>query len=1055
MLKKTHQQVAITAQILILGLLSGLTVVVNAEELSQSGCVLCGHITDSAAGQAVTDATLTASADGQPVANVEADANGFYCFKKIAKDGDCKITIDSNEYVGIYDYDKMPDVNLKKDSKLIRDFKLSRACMLKVQVVDEANQPIEKAELTVNYPSDEKIKNIGGDSLHRYTDKEGYCLVGGIPPGNKSCLITAVHGKKTVTKSSSSGNYRQMQWDYAPGKMVIVLNDPEVMESGKIVLQKGVDVNGVARYKDGAPASGLEIFAEPEWWNSQLMPPQYLIDANGNFTLRHIVAGIYRIKEHTPDNLTNFKILQTVSLPPNNEVLKLAIPQKSPQALAAIKGRFSIIGDKIPDKININAYSRKNDSGFIEWGRQYGQDACDMNFVIDQLEPGKYSLQFWSPEMEYKFVDNVNAPSEGLLVELTPLTFNFSKVSLKGMVLDSQTNRPVQNFKARARSYETNSERLGKWLAFNDANGEFNIEVVKMALHRVQIVADRYAWTWSEEINTVSNNFVVIRLSEGGAIKGKVVNEAGKPVKGAKILRLSTIGGVWNLNDENDPFISRYDAIETGDDGVFELKYLAPGRESIKIIHPDYAYAKVNDIEVNEGQITEVSVVMPAGGIVEGYVYDNQGHIQPGFTLDFQDIHSMPEDKEGRFRTVTTDANGHYRAVGLPEQELTVTRPKLLNSIGVVCRTLIPETGKVSHIDMGGKPIVSGRITINGAPLSGRRIVLSSNEPPNSRTFCCYAMTDSDGKFAFGGVPNGKWKIYCESPENQDEWIKLTNAEVTGKDVDSGDVSARLSTIRASLEYKPGEAKWEILSGYIREENKPRSAHNAKTIQMTGENDQYIAKNIPPGEYYLMFMRQGFLILRLPIEVKGNDIDVTVRVPHSASGISGQVTNRHAVTRTLWSKDKLITAHLMPDPNLNYKLDNLPAGHYYLGGSSLTESEALLEFDLADGEQKVLDINVPDDTLKNQNDSQWITVLDENGALMPGAEVHLLDGTGEIEPWINSGEYISFKAGEGTYTLQVSFPGYKTETKQVTIEKFDPNNMQARRKPFIVRLEKK
>jgi len=50
---------------------------------------------------------------------------------------------------------------------------------------------------------------------------------------------------------------------------------------------------------------------------------------------------------------------------------------------------------------------------------------------------------------------------------------------------------------------------------------------------------------------------VVVKVSAGGGIRGKVVNESGKPVKGAKVLPLSMAGGMWiMLNSINDPFIT-------------------------------------------------------------------------------------------------------------------------------------------------------------------------------------------------------------------------------------------------------------------------------------------------------------------------------------------------------------------------------------------------------------------------------------------------------------------------------------------------------------------
>jgi hypothetical protein len=372
------------------------------------------------------------------------------------------------------------------------------------------------------------------------------------------------------------------------------------------------------------------------------------------------------------------------------------------------------------------------------------------------------------------------------------------------------------------------------------------------------------------------------------------------------------------------------------------------------------------------------------------------------------------------------------------------------SGMGVVCRMLFPASGKVSHIDLGGKPIVSGRIIINGAPLANRRISLSS---AFSNPFRCYVMTGPDGEFAFGGVPSGKWQIYCESTETQGNWTKVATAEVTGQDKDLGDVSVKLSTIRVSIENEEGMPKWDIKQANLQEGDNSWDMPAKKVILPTEENEPYIVKNIPAGKYRLSLMRRDYVAFRPPIEVNETDVNVIIKIPKSTSGIHGHLTGKFPGWQTIWTQDKLIVGNIMPDAGLNYKLDNLPAGHYHLGGDMLIDSKALLEFDMADGEQKVLDINVPD-TPENQSNPLLVVVLDENGALLLGAKARLLSGEKLIEPVTDSGLWIYFTAEEGTYTLQVDFSGYKPVTQQVSIKKFDPKNIQSLRKPVLVRLER-
>jgi len=125
--------------------------------------------------------------------SAETDANGFYSIDKITKDGNHRIGVTSKGYVGINDYDKMPIVNLRNDAQEVKHFKLEKACMIEVKVVDEAGEPIKGATLIATSPADERSTEIGGRPYEQKTDANGIMLLGGFRPGSESYLITARH----------------------------------------------------------------------------------------------------------------------------------------------------------------------------------------------------------------------------------------------------------------------------------------------------------------------------------------------------------------------------------------------------------------------------------------------------------------------------------------------------------------------------------------------------------------------------------------------------------------------------------------------------------------------------------------------------------------------------------------------------------------------------------------------------------------------------------------------------------------------------------------------
>lgn len=1027
---------------------------------SNRNCVLCGFISDTKTGKPVTDATV----------NIEhrykagTDANGFYCLGKIPKDGNYRISIDSNEYVGIYDYQKMPIVNLSGDKQVVKDFKLDKGCIMEVRVVNEANQPIEGAELSVTSPGDQRYREIGGQRGRRRTDNDGVCLLGGIPPSPTSYLITATSSTTTILHRRKDGlGVVQKQWDYAPGKLTVILNDTEAVEFGQIILQKGVDVNGCAKYEDGIPASDLSIYAYPDWWSSNSCPEKVPIDANGLFTLRHIVPGIYRLMANIPkgdSGSIGIPVLHTRLPLPDNELLMLKIPQKSPQSLASIKGKFLFKSDTVPHYVDISASSTNGKYHSSAIWNNYHRDPCDMNFVIDRLEPGKYKLTFRGQNVEEKIIEDVEAPSESLEVEIVTA----EKPIIKGTVINSQTSRPIQHFRARARKIRTlrgaNYSQSDQWLEFDNTEGRFNIEAVGPGIYQVQIDAEGFAWTLSENVNSDSNEPVVIKLSAGGCIKGRVVNEAGQLINGAKVMPLSKAAGekaglrVYT----KDPFVSEDGAVETVD-GFFELKNLASGNESIKVLHPDYAYSIINDIEVKEGQTTQgIEVVLNKGGTVEGYVFDAQSQPQPNVTLYFQNddgYRGITQEKAGRLAMVTTDANGYYRVGGLPGELCYVKRQTepLSMSLGVICRTIVPANGKISRLDFGGQPNVMGQIIIDGVPIANRRIILSATDGRHSSTFRCYAMTEPDGRFTFGGIPKGKWQIYYEDTEQRNNWIIIAVFDLTDRYIDLGLIPSGISTVRVSIEYMEGTPKWDIAKAYLQEDDKPWGQQIAQLDKSPDENGPYVAKYILPGEHYLVLIRKDYTMLRQPIEVTKNDVNIIIRMPKCASGIYGRLIGKALYGLTVWRKDKTVVGHIRPDKKGNYKLDNLPAGEYLVGGNMLIEKGGLLEFELAEGEQKNLDIDVPD-IPKFEIGSLQVMVVDENGVPLTAVNVWLQGSTGLIEPIDNSGRGVYFVAEPGKYTLHASFTGYKEVRQAVSVETFDFKKNMRQPSPVLLRLDK-
>jgi protocatechuate 3,4-dioxygenase beta subunit len=994
--------------------------------------VLSGLVTDAQTSKPVTEARIRVSMSR--IYTAETDANGFYSIDTIKKDGNYRIGVTSKEYVGVNDYDKMPIVNLRKDAQKVRHFKLQKACMIEVKVVNEAGEPIEGAKLIATSLADERSREIGDRLYSQKTDANGIIVLGGFEPSSASCLISAWHCVEGEWVEKNGRRYRESKWDYAPGKLVVKLNDPDVLETGTIVLKKGVEVQGYAEYADGVPAEGLEICPYPDWWHTNYCPEDYAIDANGLFTMPHITPGMYSIHigfPHPDGGATSFSVMQTELPLKSGELLFVKVPRKSPQSLVSISGRITFITEKRPDHFEVSAYSPQAGHHHTNIGSK--QDT----FKIDSLEPGLYTVRFSGTNLEEKVLQNVRAPSSDLVVELEYM----DKPKLTGTVVRADANEPVSRFRARARKLRTlrgpNYVVDDRWIEFRNSQGQFSIEVAGPGIYQVQIAADGFAWVWSEQINTDEGGPVTVGLRAGGSIRGTVVDEQGRGVAGARVIPLSKASGT--MPRVKDVFVSEAGSVVTGAAGEFILKSIAAGSETLRVNHADYTFATAEGIEVLDGRATEgVEITLTKGGTVEGYVYGARGNPQATVTLFFQDASGYggsADEEAGRLGTAITDANGYYRVTALPEQMCYVRRSNSGSSLGVVRRTVLPEDGKTVRLDFGGRPLLFGRVFVDGLPLSDTTVILGDVTLPYWGVHKCRTRTDSEGRFSFAGAPAGRYGIYYEQPGKRGEWIKIAVVETHQEDMDLGVIPQSIGQVRISLvPSEPNEPWLQGLSVYLQGGTRFYAARSGTVTEPKDANEPYIVSNVLPGIYTATVRRLDHVGFREPIELQPGqqELNVKVTIPKCTASIRGQFLSNDQQSLAMWRSDEKIIASIIPK-NGQYHVRNLPAGDYLIGNTFMGNNAPLVEFRLAEGESKTLDLDTSEWSLW-QMGTFAVQVVDSNGIPLTAAEIWLTGLGGSVVPVTSSSEGHSFVVQSGEYVLHAQCAGYQEAAKTVQVE---------------------
>ncbi|MHC4212499.1 MAG: sigma-70 family RNA polymerase sigma factor [Planctomycetota bacterium] len=1009
----------------------------------------------------VLSGLITDANTGEPISGVEVEMwykppnyhavtneDGFYYFDDIPRDGNYKVKVYSPGYLSMTSWGKAQVIALQKGKQVVKHFEFERACQIEIQVVDEANEPIEGVRLEAI--SLDTMQTMPSLVPEQRTDANGMALLGGLKSSETPYMITAYHGEETHAKDKSGDAMPIKKGDYSPARLLVELSDTAVIEYGEIVMEAGAAVGGYAEYSDGVPAGGLRVCAYPDWWQTASIPMIIPIDPNGHFALPHIASGQYRIQVDIPhgQGSIGFNVLQT-ELPLDGELLVVRLPHKSPGSLVSISGKVRFVGGQRPGYVRVETFSER--------GPHMSQLGRDNTFKIDSLEPGTYRLQFSGKNLEEKIVENVKAPSSGLEVELRYAT----KPRLTGHVVHSSTTEAVRKFRARAKKVKTIRGtpyvQSSDWNEFSNDDGKFDIEAIGPGIYQVQIAVDGFAWTWSEEINTDENKPVTIGLSTGGSIKGLVVNSRGERVSGAKVIPLSKAASPrWE-----ETFVSE-EGLAVTVNGEFLIKNIAEGQETIKVSHPDYCRAIVKDIDVVEGVATEgVEIVLEEGGTIQGHVYDALGKPQSDVTLYIQDgVHGYEPvlQKAGQLALVLTDANGFYRATGLPEQLCYVKRSdEQYFADGVAQRAVFPTNGETTELDFGGRPVIRGRLILDSEPLEKTKVTLGDLSNVHSRIFKCNATTDSQGRFSFMSVPVGRYVLYYQVPNKRNNWTNLTSLDVGDEDANIGEISLETGKITVSLSSADPKAQLDDLRVYLQQgfDFWGPTIGNVSNPERPG--DPYRITNVLSGKYTVAAYRPDGvkIIKKFEFNAASGEHEISLQVPAGTATVSGELISDSDQPLLLWRSDGGIIGHIRrPSNGSEYKIENLPAGRYSIGNYFIGNAAPLLDFSLSEGQNKTIDIDTSGWAELNKA-SLHTRVIGTNGVPIIGAQVWLKRGGQEIDPMTAVGHGQFFIADPGEYSLHAYYPGHKETVRKVRLESGDISSVREEDAAVIIRLKRK
>lgn len=251
------------------------------------------------------------------------------------------------------------------------------------------------------------------------------------------------------------------------------------------------------------------------------------------------------------------------------------------------------------------------------------------DFCLEDLTPGPYNVMAVAKGYRSDRALRVETGTNNVTLEMV------REPNVGGQVVDAATNAPITAFTVRLRFFygpglPTAAGDISQ--SFNHPNGEFLLEGVPQSEYVVEAQAPGYAPSFSNNFTLSAGKSVsgiVVRMTHGGSMSGRVIDAAGKPIARA---RITTHDNEWVDDDFamilGNEYPTNTTAAETrsGEDGSFTLGNL--GSENYQIVVQAVGCTRLTktNIQVVDGADTKLGdLTLPRGGTLRGTVFDPAG----------------------------------------------------------------------------------------------------------------------------------------------------------------------------------------------------------------------------------------------------------------------------------------------------------------------------------------------------------------------------------------------------------------------------------------------
>lgn len=653
---------------------------------------------------------------------------------------------------------------------------------------------------------------------------------------------------------------------------------------GTLVLRPGARIAGRVVDRAGKPVDGAEVHLveSSRSLDSRGGTPDATTGADGRFVLEDLVSGLplnllVRAPGHLPASVPN------VRAPiPKPLVVRL-------DAAAGLQGRV-VSGDGEPvggARIYFQGGPVERSTASDRDGRFELRDLPTGTATLDAVAQGHLALE--GVEVSVPWAD----PDRELILILERGTVLSGRVT-------TTAGDPVSGVQVSVASASATS----------DDEGAYSVEGAPLGPATVVAFHPHYRRFRREMVLEPSANLLDIAFEAGVEVAGRVVDELGGPVSGARVILRS------EALRERQEYQGR-----TGSDGAFRISPVQRGRYRLLAESEEYAPSEAKgEIDVSGRSVEGLEVVLESGGAVAGQVLG----LKPE-ELAHVEVEAHSEDF-GTF-PAAVDAEGRYELRRLRPGDYLLRASLAAGERQARARvSLAPREREVRRdLEFTRRLTLSGQVLYEEEPLPGARVSIRGHGLAVERS----VTTDYEGSFRFEDLEPDTYRLglshsrealvhneTVELPGDRDLVIRLQPNQVRGvvRDAESGQPVGGASVMlrHAAPEFLVADA--------------------------TGRDGSFRVSRVPPGTYRMTVRAEGYSPAEQDVSVESGrevaDLEVAL-VPASGLDLavrlaSGRIPELVHVRVLDAQGTPVLAESLRPDGNGAIRLSTLKAGSWSL-----------------------------------------------------------------------------------------------------------------------------